>query len=96
MSFYKEMQEVLVTFTIESIELLQDMETGLMELENIEDPSETINAIFRAAHTIKGSSGLFGLDHIVRFTHVVESVLDMLRDGKLDVSQDLVDALLPC
>lgn len=96
MSFDKEMQEALVTFTVESAELLESMESGLMELENIENPEETINAIFRAAHTIKGSSGLFGLDHIVRFTHVVESLLDALRDGKLAVSSDLIAALLPC
>lgn len=96
MSFDKEMQEALVTFTVESAELLESMESGLMELENIENPEETINAIFRAAHTIKGSSGLFGLDHIVRFTHVVESLLDALRDGKLVVSSDLIAALLPC
>ena len=96
MNFDKEMQEAVVTFTIESLELLQNMETDLMELENIEEPAETVNAIFRAAHTIKGSSGVFGFDHIVRFTHVVESVLDRLRDGKLNVTPELVAALLPC
>lgn len=96
MTIDKDMQDALATFTVESLELLQDMEANLLALETIEEPSETINAIFRAAHTIKGSSGLFGLDHIVRFTHVVESVLDRLRDGKLVVSSDLVAALLPC
>ncbi|TAL53136.1 MAG: chemotaxis protein CheA [Methylovulum sp.] len=92
----KDMQEALSTFTIESTELLQKMEAGLLELEDIEDSGETINAIFRAAHTIKGSAGIFGLDHIVRFTHVVESVLDALRSGKLAVTPELVAALLPC
>ncbi|CAG1023326.1 two-component system, chemotaxis family, sensor kinase CheA [Methylococcales bacterium] len=90
------MQEALTTFTIESSELLVDMEAGLMALETLEDPAETINAIFRAAHTIKGSSGVFGLDHIVRFTHVLESVLDKLRDGKLGICSELIAALLPC
>jgi len=96
MSLDKDMQEALSTFTIESTELLQKMEAGLLELEDIEDSGETINAIFRAAHTIKGSAGIFGLDHIVRFTHVVESVLDALRGGKLSVSPELVAVLLPC
>ncbi len=96
MSIDAEMKAALVTFTIESLELLQDMEDGLLSLEDGEDPTERINSIFRAAHTIKGSSGLFGLDHIVKFTHVVESVLDAVREGKLDVSSDLVAVLLPC
>jgi two-component system chemotaxis sensor kinase CheA len=92
----KDMQAALDTFTIESAELLEEMETGLLELESIEEPEETVNAIFRAAHTIKGSAGLFGLEHIVSFTHVVESVLDTLRGGQLGISTELVAALLPC
>ena len=96
MSFDAEMRDALKTFTQESLELLQDMEDNLLGLEDDAEPAERINAIFRAAHTIKGSAGLFGLDHIVAFTHVVESVLDRLRDGKLSVSPDLVAALLPC
>ncbi|OQW72647.1 MAG: chemotaxis protein CheA [Proteobacteria bacterium ST_bin11] len=96
MSFDDQMRDALKTFVIESLELLQDMEDGLLSLEEDQEPSERINAIFRAAHTIKGSAGLFGLDHIVAFTHVVESVLDTLRDGKLSVSPELVAILLPC
>lgn len=96
MSIDDEMKQALVTFTIESLELLQDMEDCLLTIENGEDQTERINAIFRAAHTIKGSSGLFGLDHIVRFTHVVESVLDALRDGILEITPELVAILLPC
>ncbi|MBD9358473.1 chemotaxis protein CheA [Methylomonas albis] len=96
MSIDAEMKAALVTFTIESLELLQDMEDGLLSLEDGEDPTERINSIFRAAHTIKGSSGLFGLDHIVKFTHVVESVLDLVREGKVAVSSELIAVLLPC
>ena len=96
MSFDEEMQNALKTFTLESLELLQDMEEHLLGLEDDDDQEERINAIFRAAHTIKGSSGVFGLGHIVKFTHVVESVLDLMRDGKLAVSSDLIAALLPC
>lgn len=96
MSLDEEMREALKTFTIESLELLQNMEECLLELEDCDESEERINAIFRAAHTIKGSSGLFGLDHIVSFTHVVESLLDTVRDGRLKVSPELVAALLPC
>lgn len=96
MSFDEQMRDALKTFVIESLELLQDMEESLLGLEIDPEPAERINAIFRAAHTIKGSAGLFGLNHIVAFTHVVESVLDTLRDGKLSVSPELVAALLPC
>ena len=53
-----------------------------------------MNSVFRAAHTIKGSSGLFGLDDVVAFTHAMESVLDRLRSREIQVSAELVDALL--
>ena len=76
------LDQALQTFIIESRELLEDMENSLLTLEQAEDKSELINAVFRAAHTIKGSSGLFGLDGVVAFTHVTESVLDRVRDGR--------------
>ena len=91
------MDQVLQTFIVESHELLQAMEEGLLGVEQDgTDRGEAINAIFRAAHTIKGSAGLFGLDDIVSFTHVVESVLDKVRDGALEMDGDLVALLLSC
>ncbi len=96
MSFEDEMKAALEAFIVESRELLQDMEDALLGLENETDNTETIAAIFRAAHTIKGSSGLFGFDHIVRFTHEVESVLDRLREGEIPVSTELIEVLFPC
>jgi two-component system, chemotaxis family, sensor kinase CheA len=96
MSLDQEMQKALQTFIVESQELLQTMEDDLISLDQQEHPAETVAAIFRAAHTIKGSSGLFGLDHIVSFTHVVENVLDNLRDGHIQVSNELVATLLNC
>jgi len=89
-----DLDDALETFIVECRELLEDMETALLAVEGAEEKSEMINAVFRAAHTIKGSSGLFSLDHIVAFTHVVESVLDRVRAGKLDLSDNLVVALL--
>ena len=98
MSLEQEMQAALGSFIVEARELLTQMESDLLglELQEGEALREMINSVFRAAHTIKGSSGLFGLDHIVRFTHVVESVLDRLRDDEISVSPDLINALLPC
>lgn len=90
------LDDALQTFLGESRELLQDMEDGLLRIEQEGSDSETINAIFRAAHTIKGSAGLFGLDAIVAFTHVMESVLDKVRAGKLVIDADLAALLLTC
>ena len=90
------LDDALETFIVECRELLQDMETALLGVEQAEEKDEMVNAIFRAAHTIKGSSGLFSLDHIVAFTHVVESVLDRVRAGKLKIADQLVVVLLAC
>lgn len=88
------LDQALQTFIIEARELLDDMEAALLNVASEEDPSESINAIFRAAHTIKGSAGLFGLDPVVAFTHVAESLLDEVRAGSLALGDELVQVLL--
>ncbi len=88
------LDEALQTFIIEARELLQQMEEALLCIEQAPDDPDTINAIFRAAHTIKGSAGLFGLDHVVSFTHVAESVLDKVRGGEVRFDSDLVALFL--
>ncbi|MBK6850961.1 MAG: chemotaxis protein CheA [Burkholderiales bacterium] len=88
--------QALHTFIAESRELLADMEAALLAVEQTDERGELLNAIFRAAHTIKGSAGLFNLEHIVAFTHVVESVLDRVRAGKLSIDDTLVALLLRC
>jgi two-component system chemotaxis sensor kinase CheA len=90
------LDDALKTFVIESRELLEGMEDALLAIEQAEEKEELVNAIFRTAHTIKGSSGLFGLDHIVAFTHVAESVLDQVRAGKLNIAEQLIVLLLSC
>ena len=90
------LDQALQTFIAESRELLQEMEQTLLGVRQAADFNESVNAIFRAAHTIKGSAGLFGLDRIVRFTHVVESVLDEVRDGGVRIDDALVSLLLAC
>lgn len=91
-----EFDQALQTFIMESRELLEAMEESLLGLESSPDDSDAINAIFRAAHTIKGSGGLFGLDGIVSFTHVVENVLDRVRGGQVPVNGELIALLLSC
>ncbi len=84
------------TFIVEARELLQAMEQSLLQLENEPGDQDAIGAIFRAAHTIKGSAGLFGLASIVGFTHIVEDVLDRLREGNVAVDAALIALLLKC
>ncbi|TQK07615.1 chemotaxis protein CheA [Herbaspirillum sp. SJZ107] len=93
------LDQVMHTFIAESRELLEQMENALLAVGRDgadADNEDGINAIFRAAHTIKGSAGMFGLDPLVDFTHVAESVLDKVRDGAVAVGDDLVTLLLAC
>jgi two-component system, chemotaxis family, sensor kinase CheA len=83
------------TFVIEARELLRDMEQQLLDLERMQD-KDTIDAVFRCAHTIKGSAGIFGFDPIVDFTHVVEGVLGDVRRGRATLDRDLTALLLSC
>lgn len=90
------MADALLTFVDEARELIAQMEEILLRAESGEQGADDLNALFRAAHTIKGSAGLFGLDAVVRFTHVVEGVLVRLRDGQISFSPELVTVLLEC
>ncbi len=86
----------LQTFIVEAEELLEQMETLLLSLEQGQQDEDSLNALFRAAHTIKGSAGMFGLLPIVDFTHKIENILDQARDGRIELSQDLIGILLSC
>ena len=91
------MDDALQTFIVEGRELLEQMEEALLRIEQTPDDaddSEAIAAIFRAAHTIKGSAGLFGIDHMVSFTHAAESVLDKVRNHELRINAELVALFL--
>ncbi len=87
-------EQALQTFLDESRELLGDMERILLELESEPGDPELRNALFRCVHTVKGSAGMFGLDHVVSFTHVVENVLDRLRAEEIQLSRELAHLLL--
>lgn len=90
------MDTALQTFIDESHELLVELEAGLLKCERNAGDADTINSIFRVAHTIKGSSGLFGLDAIVSFVHVVETALDRVRIGKVPMDSQFAVLLLGC
>jgi len=83
-------------FFIESREMLQQMEDCLLDIEKGEVDDEFLNSIFRAAHTIKGSAGMFGFDPIEKFTHTVENLLDSVRNGEIQIESELVSLLLEC
>jgi two-component system chemotaxis sensor kinase CheA len=81
-------------FKDEAYELLTELESSLLELEENPTDSELIGRVFRAMHTIKGSGAMFGFETIAAFTHEVETVFDQVRSGKLSVTQNLVDLSL--
>lgn len=89
-----EMAQFHQVFFEESFEGLDAMESGLLNLDAEGDYVDAINTIFRAAHSIKGGSGTFGFAAVSDFTHVMETLLDEMRDGRRSVTQSAVDALL--
>ena len=82
------------TFIEEAFELLADLETALLELEEDPSDSELIGRVFRALHTIKGSGAMFGFDNVAQFTHTIETVFDDVREGKLPVTEELISLTL--
>lgn len=81
-------------FREEAVELLQELESSLLELEKNPGDLKLVSRVFRAMHTIKGSGAMFGFDDIAGFTHHVETVLDKVRDGLVPVSKELIDLTL--
>lgn len=88
------MDDMVAMFFAEARDMLQQIENALLTLEADPHDQDTINALFRVAHTIKGSAGMFGMDRVVHFTHQVESVLDRVRNGELVIDVALSDVLL--
>jgi two-component system chemotaxis sensor kinase CheA len=87
-------QEMLDLFVQESSEHLQTLETDLIALESNPEDSALLNSIFRSVHSIKGASGFFGFDPIVKLAHVMESVMSLLRDGTIGADQAMVSLLI--
>ena len=88
------MAAIKQTFFQECDEQLAELEEGLLAIERGEGDLETINAVFRAVHSIKGGAGAFGLDDLVRFAHTFETTLDGMRAGTLDAAPPVVKLML--
>lgn len=84
----------LETFREECNELLDEMESALLALEEQPADEEHINSVFRAAHTIKGTAGIFGFDEVQSFTHRVENILEQVRSGTVVLNDNLIALLL--
>jgi two-component system, chemotaxis family, sensor kinase CheA len=82
------------TFFDECSEALQQIELGLPDIRDGSGSEDTINAVFRGVHSVKGGAGIFGFEDLVKFAHVFETVLDEMRSGKLAATQEIVDTLL--
>ena len=89
-----DMNEIKEIFFQECEEQLAELETGLLALNDGDTDPETVNAVFRAVHSIKGGAGAFGLDDLVSFAHVFETTLDCVRSNKLDPSQEVLKVML--
>jgi two-component system chemotaxis sensor kinase CheA len=89
-----DLEQFYEIFFEESSELLADMEACLLRLDVNSPDLEDLNAIFRAAHSIKGGAGTFGFTDMTEMTHMLETLLDKLRKGELEVRSEMVDAFL--
>ena len=89
-----DMNEIKEIFFQECEEQLAELESGLLKMNDGETDSETVNAVFRAVHSIKGGAGAFGLDDLVAFAHVFETTLDCVRSNRLDPGPEVMKIML--
>lgn len=92
MSF--DVEEFRNDFVIEASDMIDQLESGLLSLLEEPDDEETVNSLFRAAHTIKGGAGTVMMPHTERFTHQMENVLDGMRSGDVEVTESTTNKLL--
>jgi len=89
-------EAAMPAFISEAGEQIEAIEMLLLELEAQPDNRELLDSLFRCAHTVKGSAGIFGLNRVVEFTHHVETLLDKMRDGEIALTPDISSLLLKC
>lgn len=95
MSSGLDLSQFFETFFDEANELLAEMETLLLELDIDSPDADMLNAIFRAAHSIKGGAGTFGcFEHLASTTHLLENILDLVRNGEMPLRKDMIDLFL--
>ena len=85
---------IRATFFQECEEQLSELESGLIAMDNGMADMETVNAVFRAVHSMKGGAGIFALDTLVRFAHIFETALDKVRSGSLAATPPVVAVFL--
>ena len=88
------LEQLKLTFFDECSEALQQIEAGLTDIRSGQGSDDTINAVFRGVHSVKGGAGIFGFEALVEFAHVFETVLDALRRGSLTAAPETLDVLL--
>lgn len=91
-----DINQYLEIFIEESKEHLQNMNSNLLYLENHPEDTNTLNEIFRVAHTLKGMSATMGFNNIAHLTHEMENVLDYIRRGNMQVNTEITDLLFEC
>lgn len=88
------LDQLKITFFDECDEAMQQIEAGLTDIREGQGSDDTINAVFRGVHSVKGGAGIFGFEALVGFAHVFETVLDGLRRGSLSATPENIDVLL--
>ncbi|MCT4662876.1 MAG: chemotaxis protein CheA [Tissierellales bacterium] len=88
--------EYLGVFLDESHEHLQSLNENVLLLEKSRDDKDIINEIFRSAHTLKGMAGTMGFSKMSSVTHKMENVLDLIRNGKLEATESIIDSIFEC
>jgi len=89
-----DMKEIVESFQIETREILERLDTDLIELEKSPKDFDLLNQIFRSFHTIKGTSGFLGLDKLTGVTHKLEDILNKLRKAEIELNGELMDGIL--
>ena len=88
------MKEILESFIIETKEILEKLDSDLIRIEKFPEDIELLNQIFRHFHTIKGTSGFFGLEKLPAVTHKCEDILNKLRKGEAKIDIFIMDSIL--
>ena len=87
-------EEILQDFIVEAGEIIERLNEQLVQIEKTPDDKDLLNAIFRGFHTVKGGAGFLELTELVEICHAAENVFDMLRNGKIVMTSETMDAVL--
>jgi len=87
------MKEILADFLAESTEMLEALDQHFIQLESDPNNTDLLNEIFRVMHSMKGSAGFLGFNHLVEVAHQGESLLNMLRNGDMSVTKSVMDII---